>query len=60
MGICLSLPFIMDALNSITTTYVYDTTKYMALTWYIGAFIAFISLLAALKIDQKYIRKLEL
>jgi hypothetical protein len=59
MGICLSLPFIMDALNSLTTTYIYDSTKNMALPWYIGAFIAFISLLAAFKIDKKYITKIE-
>ena len=58
MGICLSLPFIMDALNSLITTHVYDSTKYMALPWYIGAFIAFISLIAAFKIDTIYITKI--
>lgn len=58
MGICLSLPFLMDAINSLTTTHVYDSTKYMALPWYIGAFIAFISLLAAIKIDKQYITKI--
>jgi hypothetical protein len=55
VGICLCLPFIMDAINSITTTHVYDATNYMALTWYIGAFVTSLSLIAAYIIDKKYI-----
>lgn len=54
-GICLCLPFVCDALNSIITTHVYDATKYMALAWYIAAGFGFISLLAAFTIDKKYI-----
>jgi hypothetical protein len=50
----------MDAVNSITTTHVYDYTKNMELVWYIGAFVAFISLVSAIVIDKKYLGKLEI
>ncbi len=55
MGICMCLPFVFDALNSVVTTHVYDATKYMALTWYIAAFVAVLSFLTAVAIDKKYL-----
>jgi hypothetical protein len=58
MGICLCLPFVCDALNSIITTHVYDATHYMALTWYIAAGFCFFSILSALAIDKKYLKEM--
>ena len=55
MGICMCLPFVCDALNSIITTHVYDATKYMALTWYIATGFAFISLVSAISINKRYL-----
>lgn len=57
MGICLTLPFVFDALNSVITTHVFDATKDMALTWYIAAFMAFLSIFTAIWIDKIYLRK---
>ena len=59
MGVCLSLPFFMDAVNSIVTTHVFDATHYMALTWYIGSFVAFLSFIAAIIIDKVYLSKID-
>jgi predicted MFS family arabinose efflux permease len=55
MGICLSFPFLMDSINSAVTTAVYDATGYMALPWYIGSLVCFISLLAAVILNKKYL-----
>ena len=57
MGICLSLPFVFDALNSIITTHVFDATKNMALTWYIASFMALLSIITAIWIDKIYLRE---
>jgi hypothetical protein len=54
MGVALSLPFLMDAINSGITTAVYDATGYMALTWYIGAGICFISLICGIILHRKF------
>jgi hypothetical protein len=59
MGICLCLPFVCDALNSIITTEVYDATHYMALTWYIATGFCLISLVTGFIIDKKYLRQME-
>lgn len=56
MGICLSLPFIMDSVNSVVTTTVYDSTGYMALPWYIGSFWGLFSLCMAFILHQKYFK----
>ena len=56
MGVCLSLPFLMDSVNSAVTTAVFDTTGYMALPWYIGGAVSFLSLLAATVLHSKYLR----
>jgi hypothetical protein len=55
MGICLSLPFLMDSFNSAVTTAVYNATGYMALPWYIGSAVCLISLLAALVLNRRYL-----
>lgn len=57
IGICLSLPFAFDALNSIITTHVFDATKNMALTWYIASFMALLSIVTAIWIDKIYLRE---
>ncbi len=55
MGICMCLPFICDAINSIVTTHVYDATKNIALPWYIASFVAIMSIGMAVTIDKKYL-----
>lgn len=59
MGICLSLPFVMDSINSFVTTHVYDATENMALPWYIGTMLAFISLLLAVCVDRMYMEQIQ-
>jgi hypothetical protein len=54
MGIALSLPFLMDAINSGVTTAVYDETGYMALTWYIGVIICLASLICGIILHKKF------
>jgi len=56
MGLCLSLPFLMDSVNSAVTTAVFDATGYMALPWYIGAVVCLISLLAAVYLHKKFLK----
>jgi quinol-cytochrome oxidoreductase complex cytochrome b subunit len=56
MGICLSLPFLFDAINSVVTTHVYDATHNLALTWYIAAFVCVLSILAALTISSLFLK----
>jgi hypothetical protein len=56
MGVCLSLPFLMDSFNSAITTAVYDATGYMPLPWYIGSVICLLSLFTAMILHKKYLR----
>lgn len=55
MGICMCLPFVFDAVNSVVTTHVYDATKNIALPWYIASFVALLSFGTAIAIDKKYL-----
>jgi len=42
-GLALSLPFAFDALNSVTTTTVYNETHNLPLCWWIGVGVCFLS-----------------
>lgn len=57
MGVSLSLPFLMDAINSAVTTTIYDATGYMALTWYVGAVLCFFSLICGMMLHKQFMAK---
>lgn len=55
-GLALSLPFMFDATNSLITTTVYDKTKNLPLTWYIGCGVCVFSFICGIGMN-KYILK---
>jgi hypothetical protein len=46
--LALSFPFLFDAINSLVTTAVYDSTLNMGLPWYIGAGVCLMSFIAGI------------
>lgn len=56
-GLALALPFAFDALNSVTTTAVYDATNNLPLTWYIGCGVCVVSLLCGIWLNKSIIGK---
>lgn len=54
-GLALALPFAFDALNSVTTTAVYDATNNLPLTWYIGCGVCVVSLLCGVWMNKSII-----
>lgn len=57
MSLCLSIPFLMDSVNSFLTTRIYDATGDMATPWEISVGICLISFLSGLIVYRIYIRK---
>lgn len=56
-GLALSFPYMFDAVNSLVTTAVYDQTQSIPVTWYIGAFVCFLSLLFGIWMVKSVITK---
>lgn len=56
-GMALALPFIFDAVNSATTTAVYDATLNLPLVWYIGVAVCIFSLICGIWMNKSIIGK---
>ena len=56
-GLALSLPFAFDAINSLVTTAVYDSTNNLPLTWYIGCLVCIFSLICGFWMKKSIIGK---
>jgi MFS family permease len=56
LSVALSLPFILDSVNSIVTTRVYDSTNSMSIPWYIGIAVSLTSVIAAFFLNGMYIK----
>lgn len=42
-GLSLAIPFVFDALNSVTTTAIYKSTQSVPLCWWVGCFFCLLS-----------------
>jgi MFS family permease len=56
LSMCLSLPFLFYALDSVVTTQLYDSTNAMSVPWYASTAVCLLSFLSGLAIFQIYIR----
>ena len=56
MSVALGLPFVLDSLNSLITTRIYDMTNTMQYAWYLGVFVCFISLVSGIIIYFVYVK----
>lgn len=57
MGAALALPFFFDAVNSVVTTAVYDSTHNLPLPWYIGGGVCGLSLVCGVIMNSKIIKE---
>jgi hypothetical protein len=57
LSLCLSLPFVLDSVNSIATTHIYDATHNISDPWYASVGVCGLSLLCGLIIYKRYISK---
>lgn len=58
-GLALALPFLFDALNSVTTTAVYNSTNNLPLCWWIGVVVCLLSLGSGIWLNSSILSKQE-
>lgn len=57
LSLCLSLPFVLDSVNSVATTHIYDATQDIADPWFASVGVCGLSLLAGIIIYKRYISR---